>query len=710
MKWLLAIALVAVPPMATGQTAQRSGDPVALQRAELFWKARRFDEANTAFRELIKQFPKNAEYRVRWGELYLDHFQPGDAAALFQEALQLQKDHPRALLGLARAAADGFEAKAVEFAQLALKADPKLVPAQELLARLALEDNNPEKAAEEANKALAMSPNALEAMAVLASVDILEDKPTSDWVGKALAKDPKNGQVHETIAHFLVLNRRYEEGIEEYRKALKVQPDLWSARSQLGVNLMRLGQEEEARKQLELCYENGQKDPATVNTLRLMDSYKNFVTFRTGTTILRLHKKEAEILRPYFQSELERAIRTYDEKYKIKLNRPVQVEVYPDHEDFAVRTMGMPGLGALGVTFGYVVAMDSPSGRRPGSFHWASTMWHELSHVYVLAATNHRVPRWFTEGMAVHEETAISPDWGDRLDAQAIMAIKNKKLLPVAELDRGFIRPNYPGQVIVSYFQAGRICDYIKGKWGYSKLLDMMHEFAKGTSTAEVIEHQLGMKPEAFDTEFLAKLEGDTKKVVEGFDEWRKQIRVVAEMSKAGRHDEVIQKAQAIRDLYPDYVEAGSVYELLSEAYLAKGQKAKAIEELALYSKIGGRDPELIKKLATLLEEEGKKAEASAALARLNFIQPIDEDLHKRLGELSLETGNKNAAIAEFQAVVAMKPMDPATANYNLARAYQKAGRPDDAREALISSLEAAPGFRPAQKMLLELSEGETNK
>ena len=84
---------------------------------------------------------------------------------------------------------------------------------------------------------------------------------------------------------------------------------------------------------------------------------------------------------------MERAIATYEKKYKLKLDRPVQVEVYPDHEDFAVRTLGMPGLGALGVTFGYVVAMDSPSGRKPGSFHWASTLWHEMSHVYMLTAT-----------------------------------------------------------------------------------------------------------------------------------------------------------------------------------------------------------------------------------------------------------------------------------------------------------------------------------
>ena len=62
------------------------------------------------------------------------------------------------------------------------------------------------------------------------------------------------------------------------------------------------------------------------------------------------------------QAELHTILATYEKKYHMTLPGPVQVEVYPDHEDFAVRTMGMPGLGALGVTFGEVVAMDSPSG------------------------------------------------------------------------------------------------------------------------------------------------------------------------------------------------------------------------------------------------------------------------------------------------------------------------------------------------------------
>ncbi|MBL8235259.1 MAG: hypothetical protein JNL98_42555, partial [Bryobacterales bacterium] len=248
------------------------------------------------------------------------------------------------------------------------------------------------------------------------------------------------------------------------------------------------------------------------------------VTFKKGMLILRVHKKEADLLKPYFETELERASNVFEKKYQLKLTRPVQLEVYPDHEDFAVRTMGLPGLGALGVTFGNIVAMDSPSGRKPGTFHWASTLWHELSHVYALAVTKHKVPRWFTEGLAVHEETAVNKEWGDRLDPSTIRAIKDGKLLPVATLDRGFVRPSYPAQVTVSYFQAGKICDYINEKWGWQKLVDMLKDFATGKTTVEVMESHLSMKTEQFDKDFLAWLDKQVGEQVKGFDAWRKNI------------------------------------------------------------------------------------------------------------------------------------------------------------------------------------------
>ncbi|HYP13017.1 MAG TPA: tetratricopeptide repeat protein, partial [Bryobacteraceae bacterium] len=609
-------------------------------RAEGLWGLGRYQDANSQFKLAVAAQPKNPDLRVRWGRLFLERFVINDAQKLFEEALEIKETHAPALLGMALIASEGFDQKAVEFANKALESDPKLVEAQELLAKLALEDNNIEGAIKEADKAIAMSPGALDAMAVRAAADRLQLKPTTEWLDRILKLNPSYGQAYATVGHFLVLNRRYEEGIEAYRKALELDPSLHAARSELGINLMRLGEEKEAYEQLSKAFEAGHQDNATKNSLVLMDSYKNFLTFATPSTIVKVHKKEADLLKPYIERELQRAVSTYEKKYKMKLDRPVQVEVYPDHEDFAVRTLGMPGLGALGVAFGYVVAMDSPSGRRPGTFHWASTLWHELSHVYVLTATKHRVPRWFTEGMAVHEETATSPDWGDRLDPEAIRAIKDKKLLPVAELDRGFIRPKYPSQVIVSYFQAGRICDYIAKKWGYDKLLAMMHAFGEGKSTPEVIESQLGVKPEDFDTEFLAALEAQTKKTVDGFAEWRKKMKALDAKVASGAHDDVIKDGRELIDLYPDFVEQGNAYEMVAKALEAKGDTAGATEVLKRYSTVGGRNPQLLMKLAAQQEAAGDKRGAIATLSRIIYIYPLEEALHKKLGDLYLAEGN----------------------------------------------------------------------
>jgi tetratricopeptide (TPR) repeat protein len=673
-------------------------------QAEGYWGIRNYKSANDLFRDAVKAKPKDPALRVRWGYLYLDHWQPNMAGDLFQEALEIDEKYAPALIGLAQLAADGYSNRALEFAKHALELDPKAYQAEEVLARVALEDNNEAKAAEDAKKAVDMSPEALDAMAILATIDWLNDKKETPWLAKILKVNPAYGELYDIAGHYFVINRRYEEGIKLYRKALELDPQLQKARSALGLNLMRLGREDEARALLEQAWNAGYQSDETKNTLTLMDSYKNYDTFRTPTTVLRLGKKESALLRPYFQEELDRALATYEKKYKYKLPGPVQVEVYPNHPDFEVRTMGMPGLGALGVTFDSVVAMDSPNSRKPGTFHWASTLWHELSHVYVLNMTNARVPRWFTEGLAVYEETAASPDWGDRLDPDAIEAIKTKKLLPISDIDRGFVHPAYPAQVIVSYYQAGKICNFIDQKWGHDKLLAMIHDYAELKSTPDVIELEFKMKPEEFDRQFIAWIEAQTKRTVDGFEDWKKSIKNVAENAKAKQWNEVIGEGVRIRDLYPDYVDAASVYEFLADAYLAKGDKDKEMAELARYSKIGGRNPITLKQLAALQSDAGQKREAAATLERINLIYPKDEDLHKRLGALYLDLNNPTAAVREFQALVAMPPLDPAGAHYELARALKLANRTEEAKDEVLSALEAAPNFKPAQRLLLELN------
>jgi tetratricopeptide (TPR) repeat protein len=679
-----------------------------LDQAMALWHARDFVSANEIFRELVKQHPERLEYKVLWGRMYMDygdHNDLGMAADMFKEVLQVDKNNAGALLGLALLAADVYDGGAEKLARAAIEADPKLLEAQELLARLALEDNDDAKATTEARKALAIDPNAVVAKAILASIDWLNGKTETSW-------DPHAALGYATAAHFFMLNRRYEDAIQYYRKAIALDPQLWTARSELGINLMRLGQTDEAMEQLADCFHHGLVNSATKNTLKLLDKYVNFVTTKSGLISLRLDKKEAGILHPYFEAEIERVIATYEAKYKMKLDRPVLVEAFPNHEDFAVRTLGMPGLGALGVTFtsrtyGSTIALDSPSGRKPGEFHWDSTLWHEMSHVFTLTMTNSLVPRWFTEGIAVHEETAANPEWGDRITPEILMAIKNHQLLPVADLDRGFVHPNNDVQVIVSYYQAGRICDYITEKWGWDTILAMLHDFSSQTDTATVIRKELKIEPEVFDSQIRTIIESENKNTIDHFDQWRTGLKEIAADDKNKDYGAVIKLGTAIRDIYPQYVEEGNVYEFLANAYLAQKDQPAAIAELERYMKIGGRNPDTLNQLAGLLTAAGNRQEAAATLDRINYIYPMDNELHFKLGALWFELKNAPGAIREYQAIVGHDPADPAQAHYDLARAYHLNHQDSLAVDELLASLEAAPGFKAAQKLLLELSGGE---
>jgi len=678
-----------------------SRDPFV--RAEGLWGLGSLDDAMDAFEAALQAQPKSALVRARYGRLYLQRFKQGDAVKMFSEALELDEKCVPALLGLADLMAENFDARAIQLALKAREADPKNVAAIELLARLYLEDSDGKKAAETADEAIKADPDALDAMAVHAAIEILADRPAKAWLQKIAAVNPHYGEAPLAIARLLVLNRRYDEAIDYYKQALALNPNLQAARSELGIQQMRVGDTAEAYRNLEAAYNAHYRNAPTYNSLNLLDSFKHFEFFRTPRVVLMLDKKEADLLRPYVERETLRALDAYEKKYGLKLPGPVQVEMYPNHPDFEIRTMGLPGLGALGVTFDLSVAMDSPSSRTPGSFHWASTLWHELSHVYVLQATHHRVPRWFTEGVAVHEETAVNPEWGDRVTPEILKAIQEHMLLPVNQLDRGFIRPSYPHQVIVSYFQAGRIIDYITDRWGWPKILEMTRAFAADQPTPDVIANVLGISGEQFDKEFDAWLRKEHATPLANFDAWRKAMPELAKAAQAGNVDAVRKLAPELVKEYPDFVEAGCAYEYLAALYEKTGESADLIRVLEQYMHMGGRSPAMLKQLASAHEKEGRTAAAAATLARLNWIAPNDEDLHRRLGGLYAAMKQWNRAVDEFRALVASRPIDAPAAHFQLAQALKESNRLDEAQDEVMAALESAPNYRPAQKLLLEL-------
>ncbi len=109
---------------------------------------------------------------------------------------------------MAQIFADNYDAKANDYATKALESDPKLYQAHELMAKIALEDDNQRRPRAKPTPRWRFKPDAVDAIAVKASIDLLADKQ-SPWV----AKIGNRGKGYETIAHFYMINRRYEDGI-----------------------------------------------------------------------------------------------------------------------------------------------------------------------------------------------------------------------------------------------------------------------------------------------------------------------------------------------------------------------------------------------------------------------------------------------------------------------------------------------------------------
>ncbi len=700
-------------PRIKGDAARASGDVRA---------------ANGFFQEALKQYPMDAPLRVRWGELFLATHQNNEAIKLFNEALELDEGYAPAKLGLAKIAAGGFEEKAREWAMQVIDESPDAsLEAHLLLARTDLEDSKVEEGDKKLDTALGIAEKqklpVLEIYALKASADLLRGKTDSEWTAKALAQNASYGEAYATPAYFYVITRRYREAIELLKKAVDIEPDLYSAHSELGVNLLRENEIQEAQQHLQIAYRGDPFSAPIVNTLRLIDSFDNFVVkshlpdssapapaaagadapAKNPGALLRMHKDEAEVLEPYVLELTNKAIGLYSKRYGFELKEPVIVELYPEHDDFAVRTSGLPGIGLLGVTFGYLVAMDSPTGRADSDFHWGTTLWHELAHVFTLEATGHLVPRWFSEGVSVYEEWSTGPLPGRHIPLPVLQAIKEDKFLPIADLDRGFIRPQYEAQVIVSYMQAGLVCEYIASRWGQKGLEAVLKEYGAGKETREALQNALKISAAQFDEDFASYVESQLGSIVKQLEPWQEAQQEAQQAFVDKDWKAAAAAAARAVELFPDYVDEGSAYIVKARAHKELGEPDQVTATLLDYRKLGGHDPAALISLAKSLAEANRNDDAVAVLEDVLMVAPLRAEVHSELGDRLLQAGDAKRAIVEYRALLAMNPHDLSDAHYRLAKAYFAADDRASSREHLLYALEIAPGFREAQQLLLEI-------
>ena len=667
------------------------------------WAMEQFHDASNTFKVATQGNPKNAEAFMSWGDLLLEKYNEQEAIASYSDALEIDPKMPEARLGIAKALRLGDPEKSQAAFTEVIKVNPGYPEAALFLADQMIGSEQYDKAQTTLQLALDVNPQSPPALSLLASIGYLrgDQNEFNRLVQKVLATNPGYSDLYYTLADNAVSVRLYKEAVAFAREAIRIKPNDYKAMSLLGMNLMRIGEAAEGRAMLDRAYEGDQFNTWTYNTLTLLDSFKNFDFFESPRFKIMLHKKESAQLRPYVTDLLEKAYTELSAKYGFTPETPITFEMYPDHEDFAVRTLGLPGLGALGVCFGKMLVMDSPSARPPDKFNWGGTLWHEFAHVITLQMTDHKIPRWFSEGLSVFEERRGFPGWGDDLKPEFLMAFKEKKFLPIAELNDGFMRPKFSAQVIISYYQASMVAEFIDEKNGFAAIKKMLAGYKAGKSTEQVFQEALSLSTAQFDAQFNKWLDDRTKGI--DLKTFETTVSEGQKAMQAGETDKAIEALNKAVAMFPEYTDEANPYEPLADAYLKKGNKPAAIDTLKKYMKYAETSFDAEIKLAGLLEEQKDIAGAKQWLEGAMYIRPLDFAGHERLGTIFLQQKQFSPAVREYETLLALNTSDKAGAYFHLAEAYYGNQKMAEARKSVLKCLEIAPSFEPAQELLLKI-------
>jgi tetratricopeptide (TPR) repeat protein len=693
-----------------------------------------FRDALRAFDEAKAKDPSSVVPAIRAGELFLEKYNSPDANQSFQEALAVNPNHPEALLGLARAMDFDGSPEARVLTDKALEVNPGFVAARAFLAEQLLGLEDYEGARREAKSALEVNPVSPQALPILAAAELLsgDEAAFKDVEARALARNPKDASFYNKLSDIAVNNRLYRQARDFAAKAVELDPRSFEGYGFLGLNQLRLGDIEEGRKNLERSFEGDPYNVWIKNTLDLLDTYPDYVTTKTERFEIAIEGKESDLLSGYVEKIADEAYEKLAERYQFRPETPIRIEVYPSHGDFSVRTLGLPGLGALGVCFGPVIAVDSPSARPKGQFNWASTLWHELAHTVTLGATGHKVPRWLSEGLSVLEERRARPGWGDDVSLSFLAAYKRGKLLKTGELNNGFMRPTYPQQIGISYYQASLVSELIERDFGFVAIRDMLAAYGKGLSTADVFRSVLKLELSEFDAAFESYLkerfeaqanslrlppedphEGAPAPAVTAEEleeraekddyDFIAQLETGRRALEAGETERAEKHLERAKSLFPEYGEAGSPYTLLAQIHEERGDLGRAASELQKFVDINENHYDAHLKLFEVYQKLGKTEDAISILERAIAIYPFDADSHRKLASLYRDLGRKEDVIVEKRALLALGT-DRAQGLYDLALAYYEAGDAKSAKRELLRALEIAPGFKDGLTLLMKLS------
>jgi tetratricopeptide (TPR) repeat protein len=708
-------------PLANVRNLSSPDDYFRLARAAT--GIREFMLANDAFQRTA-DVPR-ADIQTAWGDIFLERHAPGDAATSYRQATQIDPAWIPAYVGLARALSDDAPSEARAALAKAAELLPEHPDVALATAELQLDGEDTVAAAAALDILARVRPNSLEEAGLRAAIAYKAGglAAAETAAARVATLNPVSPLGFRLAGEQAARQYRFDDAAVLARKAVAIDAADPLSQFDLGLYLTRTGDEAGARTALLASWDLDKSSPVTKNLLSVLDHLDTFDVVTHNEFIFKFAKDESAVLRTYALPLADEAYRQFSERYGIKPVGPILVEVFPIHDDFAVRTLGLPGLvGALGACFGRVVSMDSPKARPPGEFSWQATMWHEIGHVFSLQASDYRVPRWLTEGISVYEEYRRQPAWGRELALEYARAMSEGKNFGVKKLPQAFKRPE---TLSLAYFEASLVVEDLVAQNGEAGLRTLLKAYADGATDSDAFQKAFGRNIDDVDAAFktfvdkrygaLAEAMRVPKPEVKADDlpglraraqanpgNFVSQMTLAMALIKNDDFDGAKAPLERAANLAPQAQGDTSPHFMLGMIAEQQKDPERARREYRALLTYDHTNVNVARKVATLAAAAGAVDEETAALKLVSDLDPFDAGTHGKLGGRLLAKNDAAGALLEFQAGIALGAPNPAEAHSDVAEALIKLGRNAEAKREALLALQAAPTFSRAQDLLLK--------
>ncbi|MCX8036397.1 MAG: DUF4159 domain-containing protein [Candidatus Sumerlaeia bacterium] len=693
---------------------------------------------NSLYGWVMENAPDYAPGFIAAGDLAFRKWDYQLAAEYYEKALKIEPENQAALAGLAECYWKSADARLEPCLERLLALNPNHPRARAIQIEQALDVGKAAEALRLIDAALTINPNSLRMLSLQAAAWFLLDNATSLTLtqARALRINPYGSEVFSTPGRIASRHYRFREAADFHRRALEIDPDDIAARALYAFDLLRLGEEDEGRRQLEKAFEADRYNVTVFNMLNLLDSLKRFEQIERGPFALQLPRSEAYLLADDAFALLDEAHRVYSQKYGVELETPVRVQIFDNHDDFMVRSVGLPGsVGHLGICFGRLVTMDSPSARPKGEMNWRSVLWHEFVHVVTLQKTHNRIPRWLSEGISVFEETQRDTAWGQRLSLEHKALLETEGFPGLADLERYFTTPKTIAHLMFGYLVAYEFVRFYVERFGHEALRNALDQIGKGRATLDALEAAAGTSRQTMDGEFRAQFKkrmapldnlpsvghlAGMKPVLSGrastatlareawstlpspFTDALREAREALAASEWDRAEAALKKADA---LFPDYAGEESPLRQLIALYERQNRRDELRAALRRQVARHATDFASCRKLALLLEADGAATEVLQMAERALAVDPFNIEMRQAALKACRETGRTTKALVLLDQLVRLDR--PRAVDYRLQRidTLCRANRWDEAKQDTLRLLEEMPYYWEAQQRLLRIVE-----